>query len=59
MCQYKIKKMESEKEIDGKTQEIINCIKVNVEKMATELTDDMANSTQDIRENIKELRSLK
>ena len=48
-----------EKEIDGKTQEIINCIKVNVEKMATELTDDMASSTQEIRENIKELRSLK
>ncbi len=48
-----------EKEIDDKTQEIINCIKVNVEKMATELTDDMASSTQEIRENIKELRSLK
>nr|WP_178140690.1 ATPase [Clostridium amylolyticum] len=48
-----------EKELDSKTQEIINCIKVNVEKMAIELTDDMSNSAQDIRENIKELRSIK
>ncbi len=48
-----------EKELDSKTQEIINCIKVNVEKMAMELTDDMSNSAQDIRENIKELRSIK
>lgn len=48
-----------EKELDSKTQEIINCIKVNVEKMAVELTDDMSNSAQDIRENIKELRSIK
>lgn len=48
-----------EKELDSKTQEIINCIKVNVEKMAVDLTDDMSNSAQDIRENIKELRSIK
>lgn len=48
-----------EKELDSKTQEIINCIKVNVEKMAIKLTDDMSNSAQDIRENIKELRSIK
>ncbi len=48
-----------EKEIDLKTQGIIDCIKDNVEKMAMDLTGDISNSTSEIRENIKELRSIK
>lgn len=48
-----------ETEIDSKTQDIINCIKVNVEKMAMELSEDMSKSTSNIRENIKELRTIK
>lgn len=48
-----------EKEIDGKTQDIIKCIQENVEKMAVGLTDDISETVKDIRENIKELRSIK
>ena len=48
-----------EKEIDGKTQEIIKSIQDNVEKMAIGLTDDISGAVKDIRENIKELRSIK
>ncbi|WP_426349300.1 hypothetical protein ACPWSR_16390 [Alloiococcus sp. CFN-8] len=48
-----------EKEIDGKTQEIIKCIQSNVEKTAIGLTDEISVTVKDIRENIKELRSIK
>lgn len=48
-----------EKELESKTQEIINSIKVNVEKMAIDLTEDISTTANDIRENIKELRAIK
>ncbi len=48
-----------EKELESKTQEIINSIKVNVEKMAVDLTEDISTTAEDIRENIKELRAIK
>ena len=48
-----------EKEIDGKTQEIIECIQENVEKTAVGLTNEISVTVKDIRENIKELRSIK
>ncbi|WP_242850091.1 ATPase [Clostridium polynesiense] len=48
-----------EKELELKTNEIINSIKVNVENLAVQLTEDISSSSSDIRENIKELRSIK
>ncbi|GKU24792.1 ATPase [Clostridium folliculivorans] len=48
-----------EKEIEVKTNEILNIIKTNVETLATNMNDDMNKSAVTIRENIKELRSIK
>ena len=48
-----------EKEIEGKTQDIIQCIQENVEKTAVGLTNEISVTVKDIRENIKELRSIK
>ncbi|WP_202127711.1 MULTISPECIES: ATPase [Clostridium] len=48
-----------EKEIDVKTNEILTVIKTNVEALATNMNNDMAKASTTIRENIKELRSIK
>nr|WP_183279778.1 MULTISPECIES: ATPase [Clostridium] len=48
-----------EKEIEVKTNEILNIIKTNVETLATNMNDDMNKTAVTIRENIKELRSIK
>ncbi|MBK1810625.1 ATPase [Clostridium sp. YIM B02505] len=48
-----------EKEIEVKTKEILNIIKTNVETLATNMNDDMNKTAVTIRENIKELRSIK
>lgn len=48
-----------EKEIEVKTTEILNIIKTNVETLATNMNDDMNKTAVTIRENIKELRSIK
>jgi cell division septum initiation protein DivIVA len=48
-----------EKEIDVKTNEILTVIKNNVEALATNMNNDMAKASTTIRENIKELRSIK
>ena len=48
-----------EKEIDVKTNEILTIIKNNVEALATNMNNDMSKASATIRENIKELRSIK
>jgi cell division septum initiation protein DivIVA len=48
-----------EKEIEVKTNQILNIIKTNVETLATNMNDDMNKTAVTIRENIKELRSIK
>lgn len=48
-----------EKEIEEKTEEMVNVIKTNVETVAVSLNDDMTKAASTIRENIKELRTMK
>ncbi|GIM27844.1 hypothetical protein CPJCM30710_05100 [Clostridium polyendosporum] len=48
-----------EKEIDNKTNECLKLIKTDVEKFAVELSENLNKASATIRENVKELRSMK
>lgn len=48
-----------DKEMDLKSKEVINNIKKDVEEFMEAITGDLSNTSSTIRENIKELRSIK
>ncbi len=46
-------------EIEAKGKKLIGVIKKDMDEYLSAISDDMINSTNDIRENIKELRNMK